>query len=163
MLRGFLKFAQSGGAALDGTDDRPPLNPFEIDVHDKLTAAGLKVIPQHGCSGYRIDFAVCHPNRPDQFALAVEADGASYHSSLTARDRDRLRQEHLERLGWRFCRIWSTDWFNDHRREVDRVLAAYEKAVEAIDAGIDSLPYATDQPEEPSGDLDVMPIEVVDA
>ena len=154
MLRGFLKFAQSGGTALDGADDRPPLNPFEIDVHDKLTAAGLKVIPQHGCSGYRIDFAVYHPNRPDQFALAVEADGASYHSSLTARDRDRLRQEHLERLGWRFCRIWSTDWFNDHRREVDRVLAAYEKAVEAIDAGIDSPPNAPDQPEEPLGDLD---------
>lgn len=135
MLRGFLKFAQSGGSELDGADAVEPLNPFEIDILDKLTAAGVNVVPQYGCSGYRIDFAVRNPNKPGQFALAVEADGASYHSSPTARDRDRLRQEHLERLGWRFCRIWSTDWFNDHRREVDRVLAAYQQAVAEIDAG----------------------------
>ena len=135
MLRGFLKFAQSGGTELDGADSAEPLNSFEIDIMDKLTAAGLDVVPQYGCSGYRIDFAVRHPARAGQFALAVEADGASYHSSPTARDRDRLRQEHLERLGWRFCRIWSTDWFNDHRPEVERVLAAYEEAVRDIDSG----------------------------
>ncbi|WP_420637449.1 AAA domain-containing protein [Candidatus Poriferisocius sp.] len=135
MLRGFLKFAQSGGTELDGARDPAELNPFEIDVRDKLTAAGLDVVPQHGCSGYRIDFAVRHPTRGGQFALAVEADGASYHSSPTARDRDRLRQEHLERLGWRFCRIWSTDWFNDHRGEVDRVLSAFHQAVADIDSG----------------------------
>ena len=135
MLRGFLKFAQSGGSELDGADEQTPLNAFEIDVLDKLAAAGLNVVPQYGCSGYRIDFAICHPTRPGHFALAVEADGAAYHSSPTARDRDRLRQEHLERLGWRFCRIWSTDWFSDPQREVDRVLVAYEKALVETDKG----------------------------
>ena len=135
MLRGFLKFAQSGGTELDGADEQTPLNPFELDILDKLRATGLDVVPQYGCSGYRIDFAVRHPTRSGQFALAVEADGASYHSSPTARDRDRLRQEHLERLGWRFCRIWSSDWFSDHSREVDRVVAAYRQAVEEIDSG----------------------------
>ena len=153
MLRGFLKFAQSGGTALDSADSTEPLNPFEVDVLDKLTAAGLAVVPQYGCSGYRIDFAVRHPTIPGKFTLAVEADGASYHSSPTARDRDRLRQEHLERLGWRFCRIWSTDWFNDHRREVERVLVAYEKAMEVIDTGVEDPPNATDQSEEPASEL----------
>ena len=138
MLRGFLKFAQTGGTELDGADEQTPLNPFEIDVLDKLRSAGLNVVPQYGCSGYRIDFAVRHPTTPSQFALAVEADGASYHSSHTARDRDRLRQDHLERLGWRFCRIWSTDWFNDSQTEVDRVLTAYEKALAEIDAGFNA-------------------------
>ena len=133
MLRGFLKFAQSGGTELDGAEQNTPLNPFEIDVLDKLSTAGLGVVPQYGSSGYRIDFAIRHPTTPGQFVLAVEADGASYHSSPTARDRDRLRQEHLERLGWRFCRIWSTDWFNNSRREVDRVLAAYESALRVTD------------------------------
>lgn len=135
MLRGFLKFAQSGGADLDGVKPPEKLNPFEIDVLDKLNAVGLEVVPQYGCSGYRIDFAVRHPAKPGQFALAVEADGAGYHSSPTARDRDRLRQEHLERLGWRFCRIWSTDWFNDHQSEVCRVQAAYEAALAEINSG----------------------------
>ena len=133
-LRGFLKYAESGGADLSGTDGTTPLNPFELDVLDKLTAAGLNVLPQYGCSGYRIDFAVRHPIRPGRFALAVEADGASYHSSPTARDRDRLRQDHLERLGWRFCRIWSTDWFSDHQREVDRVMQAYSRSLAEIDS-----------------------------
>lgn len=105
LLRGFLKFAQSGGTELDGADEQTPQNYFEMNVFDKLRAAGLDVVPQYGSSGYRIDFAVRHPTAPGQFVLAVEADGASYHSSHTVRDRDRLRQEHLERLGWRFCRI----------------------------------------------------------
>ncbi|WP_419925546.1 AAA domain-containing protein [Candidatus Poriferisocius sp.] len=144
MLRGFLKFAQSGGTELDGADERTPLNPFEVDIVNELRSAGLDVVPQYGCSGYRIDFAVRHPTRTGQFALAVEADGVSYNSSPTARDRDRLRQEHLERLGWRFCRIWSTDWFNDHRHEVDRVLAAYKQAVAGIDLGMVTPPRTLD-------------------
>ncbi|MDE2753525.1 MAG: AAA domain-containing protein [Gemmatimonadota bacterium] len=133
-LRSFLRYAESGGVDLPGADGTTPLNPFEADVLDKLTAAGLDVLPQYGCSGYRIDFAVRHPTQPGRFALAVEADGASYHSSPTARDRDRLRQDHLERLGWRFCRIWSTDWFSDHAREVDRVMQAYRRALAEIDS-----------------------------
>ena len=133
LLRDYLKYVESGGADLSGADQVEPLNSFELDVLDKLTTAGLNVVSQYGCSGYRIDFAVRHPTDAGRFALAVEADGAAYHSSRTARDRDRLRQEHLERLGWRFCRIWSTDWFNDHTREVARVLQAHEAAVREMD------------------------------
>ena len=128
-LRAYLKYVESGGTETGDAGEMTPLNAFEVDVLDKLTRKGLEVVPQYGCSGYRIDFAVRHPTRAGQFVLAVEADGASYHSSHTARDRDRLRQEHLERLGWRFCRIWSTNWFNDHRREVDRVLGEYQRAI----------------------------------
>ncbi len=61
--------------------------------------------------------------------LAIECDGATYHSSPTARDRDRLRQEHLERLGWRFHRIWSQDWFPHREAEIARARAAYEAAI----------------------------------
>ena len=63
--------------------------------------------------------------------LAVEADGASYRDSGSVRDRDRLRKEHLERLGWRFHRLWSTNWFNDPDAEVARLREAYDKAVAA--------------------------------
>ena len=61
--------------------------------------------------------------------LAIEADGVMYHSSDTARDRDRLRQDHLERLGWRFHRIWSSEWFRHRDAEVARAVAAYEDAL----------------------------------
>ena len=131
-LYGYLKYAESG--ELGGTHNDVPLNVFELDVMDKLEKHGLSMVPQYGQSGFRIDFAVRHPHIHNRFVLAVEADGASYHSSHTARDRDRLRQEHLERLGWRFCRIWSTDWFNNHSHEVAKVVTAYEKAVNEADA-----------------------------
>jgi hypothetical protein len=65
--------------------------------------------------------------------LAIECDGASYHSGYAARDRDRLRQQHLELLGWRFHRIWSTDWFHAPDREIARALQSYEEALEAAD------------------------------
>jgi hypothetical protein len=73
--------------------------------------------------------AARHRDEPGRFVLAIECDGASYHSAPTARDRDRLRQQHLEDLGWRFHRIWSTDWFLRKQEEVDRALAAYEAAL----------------------------------
>jgi hypothetical protein len=85
-------------------------------------------------AGYFVDFAAEHPTRPGEMVLAIEADGASYHSSGTVRDRDRLRQEQLERLGWRFHRIWSTAWFADPEGEAARVVAAYQDAVAAADA-----------------------------
>ncbi|MDE0267994.1 MAG: AAA domain-containing protein [Acidimicrobiaceae bacterium] len=138
-LRDYLQYAESGGRQLSRASTRPELNAFELDIFDKLREAGLQVEAQYGASGYRIDFAIRHPDIPNRFALAVEADGASYHSTPTSRDRDRLRQENLERLGWRFCRIWSTDWFNDHQAEVDRVCEELRRAVNTAD---NSLPQS---------------------
>ncbi|MDX2378637.1 MAG: AAA domain-containing protein, partial [Acidimicrobiia bacterium] len=130
MLKRYITYAASGGAEL-GVVARPrqTLNPFENDILHQLGAAGVPVIPQLGVSGYSIDFAAVHPDDPARYVLAIEADGASYHSSATARDRDRLRQEHLERLGWRFHRIWSTEWFHHRDREVERAVAAWRAAV----------------------------------
>lgn len=135
LLGAFIGFMESGGTDLGSFTPTPPaLNPFEIDVRDRLNRAGIPLVAQHGVSGYRIDFAAQHPTQPGRMVLAIEADGASYHSSTTARDRDRLRQEHLERLGWRFHRIWSTDWFRDPDTEVAKALTAYEAAVRAADS-----------------------------
>jgi very-short-patch-repair endonuclease len=130
MLRDYLLYAESGGKNLGlRALAKPALNPFEQDVKAQLEARGLVVVPQFGASGYWIDFAVMHPERPSEPVLAIEADGIMYLAAQGARDRDRLRREHLERLGWRFHRIWSTDWFRQREAEVEGVLAAYESAV----------------------------------
>lgn len=135
MLRAYLQFASTQGKSLgEVAMEKPALNPFEISVRDRLTAAGIPVVAQYGVAGYWIDFAAAHPVQRGRMVLAIEADGASYHSSPTARDRDRLRQEQLERLGWSFHRIWSTDWFTDADGCVARAKAAYERAVAATDA-----------------------------
>lgn len=134
LLRSYLQYAESGASSLgERVLSKPALNPFEIDVRDTLTRHGIPLLAQLGVSGYWIDFAAKHPLRQGQFVLAIECDGASYHSTPTARDRDRLRQEQLERLGWRFHRIWSADWFANKEAAVAITLAAYNDAVEAAD------------------------------
>ncbi|MFB2598127.1 AAA domain-containing protein [Herbiconiux sp. P17] len=131
----FLRFMASGGSELGGGSSRGvPLNAFEIDVRDRLTAAGLRLDPQVGVGSYRIDFAARHPSLPGRHVLAIEADGASYHSGHIARERDRLRQQLLERRGWVFHRIWSTDWFNDADGQVAAVLRAFDTAVARVGA-----------------------------
>ncbi len=119
LLRDYLQYAASSGRRLgDGQLTTVPLNDFEAEIFDALTVRGLKLIPQLGASQFRIDMVAEHPRKPGRFVLAIECDGASYHSSYTARDRDRLRQQQLENLGWRFHRIWSTDWFMRRRRSL---------------------------------------------
>jgi hypothetical protein len=93
LLRGFLEYAASEGKRLDGgTVTEVPLNDFEQAVCDELTRHGLKLVGQLGASRYRIDLVAMHPTKPGRYVLAIECDGASYHSAPTARDRDRLRQ-----------------------------------------------------------------------
>jgi very-short-patch-repair endonuclease len=134
LMRQYLQYVESDGANLgDHIFDKPALNPFEVDVRDTLLRHGLKLTPQYGTSGYWIDFAVRHPVQPGRYVLAIECDGATYHSSQSARDRDRLRQEQLERHGWRFHRIWSTEWFHHKDACVEKAIAAYQDAVCAAD------------------------------
>jgi len=134
LLRAYLEYAASGGRRLDGSvATSVALNDFELSVHDTLVKNGLTLVPQLGTSQYRIDLVAMHPTQPGKPVLAIECDGASYHASPTARDRDRLRQQHLEALGWVFHRIWSTDWFLRRDEEIARTLKRYEEAVRRAD------------------------------
>ncbi len=143
LLRGYLRYAESGGSDLGGViDPRPEMNGFERDVFAALGAAGIGAVPQLGTSGYYLDFALQHPSVPGRFVLAVECDGASYHAAPNARERDRLRQQQLEAIGWRFHRIWSTDWYRERARESARLVAAYTAAVSASDLAAAAPPPA---------------------
>jgi very-short-patch-repair endonuclease len=130
MLAQYLEYASSGGSAQPASG-AAELDSFEADVRDRLAAAGITVVPQYGVGGYRVDFAATHPRDPGRMVLAIEADGASYWQSGSVRDRDRLRGEHLQRLGWRYHRLWSTNWFRHPDDEVARLQEAYERAVAA--------------------------------
>lgn len=133
-LKSYLQYASSGGRIFSrGELTNEPMNDFEADVFEALSCLGINLVPQVGCSKFRIDLAATHPTQPGRFVLAIECDGATYHSSYTARDRDRLRQQQLESLGWIFHRIWSTDWYLRKDEEVKRAQRAFERAVEISD------------------------------
>ncbi|MBI3131514.1 MAG: DUF3320 domain-containing protein [Acidobacteria bacterium] len=115
-LKYFLDFAERGPRALaeesrlgrEGYD-----SPFEESVAKALERKGWAIHTQVGVSAYRIDLGVVHPDAPGTFLAGIECDGATYHRSATARDRDKLRESVLRGLGWEILRVWSTDWWID--------------------------------------------------
>ena len=115
VLKRYLEYAEGRGrAAVEGIGAEADSD-FEIEVADRLRAKQYAVELQVGVSGYRIDLGVRHPDHPERFLAGVECDGARYHASKSARDRDRLREEVLCGLGWDIVRVWSTDWFEIRR------------------------------------------------
>ena len=127
-LRHFLRYAETRELDIPDETGKAPDSPFEQEVIAALKEAGYETEPQVGAAGYYIDIAVRDPASPGKYMLAIECDGAMYHSSQSARDRDRLRQSVLEGLGWRFHRIWSTDWFRNPQAELARAKQAIEEA-----------------------------------
>ncbi len=127
-LKIFLRFAREGHLDVPAASGRDPDSPFEEAVLRALRELGYEVDPQVGSAGFFVDLAVKDPEKPGRYLLGVECDGATYHSARSARDRDRLRQEVLEGLGWRIHRVWSTDWFSSPDSEMRRLVEAIERA-----------------------------------
>jgi very-short-patch-repair endonuclease len=125
-LKHFLEFAERGARALAeavrgsvGGHE----SPFESAVAGALLARGWQVHPQVGASSFRIDLGVVDPDAPGRYLAGLECDGATYHRSATARDRDKLREQVLRGLGWEIVRLWSTDWWHDAEGALDKVEA----------------------------------------
>lgn len=131
-LKQFLDYAETGRLGgeprMTGKD---PDSDFEDAILEGLRERGHDCVPQVGVANFFLDIGVRDPDLPGEFVAAVECDGAAYHSETSARDRDRLRQEILENLGWAMIRVWSTDWFRDPDGELDRVCRELERLVAA--------------------------------
>ncbi len=129
----FLKYAESGAdyrvlPEVELNNNRDYDSPFEKQVDEILKHEGFITERQVGVAGYFIDLAVVHPKRKSLFAIGIECDGATYHSSKAARDRDRLREQVLLERGWKLHRIWSTEWFHKPRQAKEKLLQAVREA-----------------------------------
>jgi hypothetical protein len=130
-LRNYLRYAKDGIMFEEGVPTgRPPDSDFEISVMNVVRSVGLIPVPQVGVASYRVDIGVSLPERQGEYILGIECDGATYHSSRSARDRDRLREEVLVSRGWKIYRVWSTDWFYQHEEAKKRLLQALKEATQ---------------------------------
>ncbi|MFP8967209.1 DUF3320 domain-containing protein [Pokkaliibacter sp. CJK22405] len=132
-LKNFLDFAARGSVALAAQDSGSlgdVESPFEASVKEALEARGWEARSQIGVSGFRIDLGIVHPDHAGVFLAGVECDGATYHSSATARDRDKVRQAVLEGLGWNILRVWSTDWFKNSTALLERLDSSLKELLE---------------------------------
>ncbi len=149
LLRLYIDYAINGTSILNQqllVVDSPIFDsPFEESVYLFLISKGYNLSTQVGCSGYRIDLAIKHPQLDGRYVLGIECDGASYHSARTARERDRLRQDILENMGWTIYRIWSTDWIKDPLRAKKTLIENVENAIknyrDEMPITIDDIPH----------------------
>jgi len=148
-LKKFLQYAEKGYLDVPTQTDKPFDSDFEESVANFLRQRDYQVHPQVGMAGFYIDLGVLHPKNPARYVLGIECDGATYHSSRSARDRDRIRQKILEERGWCIHRIWSTDWFNRRAAEERRLLDALLRAETAPKA----KPAEREPPPPPRADV----------
>jgi very-short-patch-repair endonuclease len=140
LLKSYLDFMENQGRITEPeVGFNTATTPFEAEIKEALEARGLHVECQVGDSGFKIDFAIRDP-KLNKYVLAIEADGATYHSSEYARERDYMRQRILESRGWKFVRIWSTDWWRDPQSQVRRVLSALEETHKIEPASVSVAP-----------------------
>jgi len=100
-------------------------SPFEEQVVEFLENEGFELECQYGDGKFRLDIVVKERGRN---LLAIECDGASYHSSLVARTRDRARERILRDRGWRIHHVWSTNWWFFEQQEKQAVIDAINAA-----------------------------------
>ncbi|MDO6424459.1 DUF4011 domain-containing protein [Saccharophagus degradans] len=125
-LKHYLEFAEKGPIALaEQSTAAYGVDQFDSDFEKAVALAlrnkGWRVQTQIGVSKFRVDLGIVHPDHPGMYLAGVECDGATYHSSPSARDRDRVRHLILENLGWRLLRLWSTDYFQDPEGAVAKI------------------------------------------
>jgi len=125
-LKAFLGYCETGHLHQAEYTGKPADSDFEIAVMQALAGYGYECEPQLGVAGYFLDLAVKDPGQPGRFLMAIECDGATYHSAKSTRDRDRLRQDILEGLGWKVRRIWSTDWFKNPQAQLQPIIDELE-------------------------------------
>jgi hypothetical protein len=132
-LRAYLDYAEHGPETLQIAKSKAGEfdSALDEDVAAEIKKMGYEVVPEVGCSGYKIDIGVVDPVNAGCFLLGVECDGATYKSSSSARDRDRLREQVLRQLGWRIHRIWSPAWVARRDSEIRRLKEILEQAQRA--------------------------------
>ena len=132
LLKEYLAYAQNGEIIQENVHGEITFDETEAalveSVGEFLKENGFYVDMNVGCSEFRVDIGIKKPDT-QEYVLAIECDGKNYHSAKNTRDRDRLRKEILERMGWHFYRIWSTDWFKNTEVEKENLLKAVEKAI----------------------------------
>ncbi len=140
-FKAFLSFAQTGRLPISQPSGGEEQSPFEEAVAQAVESLGYQVHRQVGIAGFFVDLGVLHPKQPSRYVLGIECDGAAYHHSRSARDRDRLRQAVLEDHGWIIHRIWSTDWFQRPFEQLRKAAEAIARAESAIDENtLEELP-----------------------
>ena len=145
MLRSYIEFAMKGPSSFQSAHSSDEDDILVDVVSQFLISQGYMPKKYVGCSGYKIDIAIMHPEMENCFAAGIECDGLSYRAAKTARDRDRLRKSVLESMGWNIYRVWSPEWMVNPEIERKKLIEFVEKAISGFSTQSQSLSDETDE------------------
>jgi hypothetical protein len=98
-------------------------SPFEEEVFNRLAAkiGKNRIQQQYKIGGFRIDLVIKSTITMKPI-IAIECDGAEYHSSNEAYAWDIFRESVIKPYGLIFYRIWSTNWWYSAERELNKLV-----------------------------------------
>ena len=129
-LKAFLAYAEKGKVALPvkAAGNRASGEGLEAKIAEAIRSKGYEVHLNIGCSGYKVDMAVVHPEKPSEYLLGIICDGYNYNLAKTARDREVVQGSVLQALGWKLHRVWSPDWWEKREQVLDGIISAIKSA-----------------------------------
>ena len=130
-LKAFLEYAINGRLSLayEAVTSKTTNDHLVLSIAESLREKGYEVKTNIGTSGYRVDIGVVDPDRPGEYLLGILCDGYNYNSAKSARDREITRYNVLRLLGWRICRVWAMEWWEDRELTIKRLLSAIDVAI----------------------------------
>ena len=69
-----------------------------------------------GMGNYKLDVAV--KDQRGDYVLGIECDDSVYTTDASTRERDVMRKKFLTSRGWKLCRVWTVDWYDDSERVI---------------------------------------------
>ena len=153
-LKAFLSYAAGRALALDENSAGLYRHADGADgivktICDELKAAGYETDIAVGHSEYRIDIGVIDPKHPEKYILGILLDGDSYRSAKTTRDREVAQLTVLKGLGWKLHRVWTMDWWDNSRKELDRILDRIKNIENEVDNDPEVPAEIPDEPLKP--------------
>jgi hypothetical protein len=133
-LKAFLAYAEKGKLALPSNlmAQNIQTTGLEEAIATEIRKHGYKANTRIGCSAYKIDIGIVHPDYPNQYLLAILCDGPTYRSARTSGDREIVQPGVLKSLGWNIMKVWSTEWWEDPGEVTQSILASIHKAEQGI-------------------------------
>jgi hypothetical protein len=123
-----------------------------IDIAKAIEAMGYRTTQNLGLSNFKIDIAVGHPDKENEYVMAILLDGPTWKSRPTTNDRDVLPTGVLQsNMGWTSVeRIWLPVWLKDKEGELARIEARIKEVLatptetEQEDVDLDAIPDFTE-------------------
>lgn len=134
-LKGFLEYAINGKnmfGVKNYTIKEKNILLAKI-ISKQINEQGYKTSFEIGSSNYRVDIGVINPVNPNEYIIGIMLDGENYQIAETSRDRNILQHSVLEGLGWRLYHIWTIDWLDSPKKEMEKLLIEIKNTVEKKD------------------------------